>query len=715
MKRFEPFTYIKKYRLLIILLSLLSGILFYLVSMRQQTYTVSAIIEYMNENAGLGKAPDGTEIDTSEIYSVQVMQQVFERMGMEYDSYNLDELRSRVKVEHLMTAEERAMQEAKNSLGEELEKKSGKYLVSFTAKYRDSIHPEAFARQVLDNMIDVYLSSYAENHINGTTVANNISGLDEGNYDYLEMAELMDDSVSKVLTGLTGRVQGNSGFRSSATGYSFNDLYREFQEISEIELPNLFAYILNHKVTKNKEVLTAKYQSRIDSQEIANSAAKAQIKSIDDIIASYVKLMRESGNTEISSDYILDNVHDGYYRDSEDTWLKPDVTVEYDDLLKTYVSNRTNMEYGIIDNEYCQYVIDLYEGRIESGLQIDVKSAGTDVPEGANDKQTVPEEVANADSPEGNGLRADIPSTDTPETGIPDAEVMGVHSLESGIPPAEAAIQADAMVKSLVGRLNQLYQILDDTNREYNEYSGAANVGLVSNIVVTEGIRLALYSCIAVAVFAVLLSMAAVIIGRLGDIFDYHAYTDHKFQIPNKLACDRYMARQGGVSLKENVTCLYLILDHVKDKNRQYGMEACDQMIRKFLELVKAGFEQEGDERFIAMNGLGQFVVFLKDTTETQTRGMMRRLRDETASYNEAADCTIEFRDGIAEAAKEQVYDMKTLLLQALARAKNLSENEQREGDARTWEEEDAVKQAAAAREEAEAGSEEAEDHTEVS
>ncbi len=664
MKRFEPLAYIRKYRMFIIFLSILSGVLFYLVSMRMQSYTVSAIIQYMNDGAELGNAPDGTEIDTSEIYSVQVMQQVFERMGMAYDSYNLDELRSRVKVERLMTEEEKAVQEAKNSLGEELEEKSSKYLVSFTVDHKDSEHPEAFARQVLDNMLDIYLSSFAEKHINGSAVANNISGLDEGNYDYLEMAELMDTSVTNVLNGLTGRVQGNSGFRASSTGYSFNDLYREFQEIAEIDLPNLYAYILNHKVTKNREVLISKYRSRIDSQDITNDAAASQIRSMDNIISSYVNLMRESGNTEITADYILDNVYDSYYKDGEENWVKPDVTVEYDDLLKSYVSNRTTIEYGIIDKTYSQYIVDLYSGRIESGLQIDVEPSGEDKNQEAG--QGTPGQ-------EGGAQEAD------PETLGQGGSAQEMAAVPEAVDPAEAKAQTSGMVRTLVGRLDEMYRILDETNREYNEYSGAANVGLVSNIVVTEGIRLTLYSCIAVAVFAVLLSLMSVIIGRLADIFDYHAYTDHKFQLPNKLACDRYMARQGTSLLRENVSCVYLILEHVRDKNRAYGVDTCDQMIRKFTELVKVSFERAGTDSFIAMNGPGQFVVFLNGITQAQTRELLRQLKNRVDSYNEAAVCTIEFREGVSGTTEEHLYDIKGLLLRALENTNEVPQVTQKE------------------------------------
>ena len=161
MKKFNPWAYIRKFQYLIVAFALLAGIVFYTLVIPFQTYTASAIIEYTNEGASTGLAPDGTEIDTSEIYSVSVMQGVFERMGLDYSEYNLDEFRSRVSVAEIRSEEEIAIQEAQNSQGEEAESKPTKYRISFTGSYADARNPKEFTRQVLDNLIDVYLAEYA--------------------------------------------------------------------------------------------------------------------------------------------------------------------------------------------------------------------------------------------------------------------------------------------------------------------------------------------------------------------------------------------------------------------------------------------------------------------------------------------------------------------------------------------------------------------------
>lgn len=161
----------QKYQFLIVILSLLAGLFFYVYMQRQQTYSATAVISYTNDGAEDGLAPDGSQIDVSEIYSSQVMSRVFERMGLNYDDHNLDELRSRVSINEIVSEEDKAVAEAKNEAGETVESKPTKYYVTFTAKRNDSDQPEKFARQVLDNMLDVYIQTYGENHINTSLAA----------------------------------------------------------------------------------------------------------------------------------------------------------------------------------------------------------------------------------------------------------------------------------------------------------------------------------------------------------------------------------------------------------------------------------------------------------------------------------------------------------------------------------------------------------------
>ncbi|MCI8512993.1 MAG: diguanylate cyclase [Lachnospiraceae bacterium] len=643
MQKFSPLAYIRKFQFLIIFGALASGMVFYGYFASKQTYTVSAIIEYTNAKASEGYSPDGKKIDTSEIYSVSVMQDVFDRMNLAYDSYNLDQFRSRVVVTPILSEEEKAMQEAQNGVGEESTVKATKYMVSFTASRKDSDQPGDFARQVLDNMLDAYLADYAENHIGGGTIVNNLSGLYDGNYDYLEMIETIDEDVRKTIQSLYNRVnmlQNNPLYyhRSVSTGYTFMDLYREFNSIYKTDVPNIYAYILNNRASRDPDILISKYQKRIGDYEISNSAKGSQSNEILRIIESYVRMMRESGNTNITYEYILNDVDDDYYRylqQDEDgnaggNWERPDETVKYDVLLEDYVANSTNIEQDKLNIAYCQYIIGVFSGAAPAANDADVETG----------------------------------SEEAPQTVAPTPEINGT---------------AEAMLDSVISRLNELYHLLDRTMVEYNEYAGAANISLGSNVVLQGGRRLVLYSGVVIVVCSVLLSAVVVVLSRIGEIFHYYVYVDHKFQLANRSACDRYMEGYSNRILPESFSCIAVIADDVRQKNEQYGVEACDGMLRRLIEILQSAFASVGDS-FISVNGLGQFIIFVKNISYGQAESCMRYAASVVNGYNESAECKISYRYGITESRHDSIYQIKMLMLKAIEKCSRPEESTVRAG-----------------------------------
>lgn len=378
MKKFQILRYLKKYQLLIALVSLAAGISVILYAKNKQTYTAATIIEYTNEKAKEGLAPDNTKIDVSEITSSNLMRVVMDNLEVDYSQYNLDDLRSRIQVKDIISEEEKAVQEAKNEEGEVYEIYPVKYLVTFTAKNTEG---KEFARRILSELMDVYTTAYGEAHVNSSAETNGTSDIFTKGYDYIEMMEVIQDSINNTMGKLSEKDTMNPKFRSNQSGYSFKDLYNEFGQLRDSMVSNVFAQILDNQVTKNKDVLLAKYQKRIDELALNQSSDSSEIESIDGIINSYVGMMKKSGNTNITYEYILDNVYDNFYTDDLGVQHGQDQTVEYDKLLKDYVANRENYEDAIIDGVYYQYIIDTYQTEKEipvpsgmnAGVEADIK------------------------------------------------------------------------------------------------------------------------------------------------------------------------------------------------------------------------------------------------------------------------------------------------------------------------------------------------------
>ena len=290
MKEFRLLSYIKQYQILIVLFSLTMGILFYSYFSGKQTYTASAIIQYRNPEAVQGLAADGTEIDVTEIYSSEVMTRVFEKLGLNYSENNMDAIRANVRVEAAQSKEEETVQEALNEKGEVVEDKPTSYLVSYTVAARDVKDAAGFSKQILNAMLNAYVETYAENHVNKKIPLYSVDGIYDKDYDYIEMVEILDEAVKRALEQLG--YKNNTDFRSADTGYSFADLRREFSLLRDIDILNTFSYVLGNQITKDQNILISKYENRIKNAKLKNNGSSAESRGVDEIIEAYVAMMR---------------------------------------------------------------------------------------------------------------------------------------------------------------------------------------------------------------------------------------------------------------------------------------------------------------------------------------------------------------------------------------------------------------------------------------
>ena len=98
MKELDVFRYLKKYRALIAGFSILAGIVFLLVAqLRIQQYTAATVIEYTGSRAAEGLSPDNTPIDTTEIYSTNLVAQAMKALDMERHDALLMEMAEEIR------------------------------------------------------------------------------------------------------------------------------------------------------------------------------------------------------------------------------------------------------------------------------------------------------------------------------------------------------------------------------------------------------------------------------------------------------------------------------------------------------------------------------------------------------------------------------------------------------------------------------------------
>lgn len=652
MNDFKFFSYIKKYRTAIVLVSIAMGLLFYAYFSGKQSYTASAIIQYRNSEAVQGLAADGTEIDVTEIYSAEVMTKVFEKLGLNFSENNMDAIRAGVRVEAIQSEEESTVQEALNEKGEVSEEKPTMYLVSYTVSSRSVQNAADFSKQILNVMLSTYVETYAENHVNSQIPLYSVAGVYDKDYDYIEMVELLDSAVSRALDQLS--YKESIDFRSADTGYSFSDLNQEFSLLDTIDIPNAFEYVLGNKVTKSQDILLSKYENRIRTALLENDAKLSESDGIDEIIDTYVEMMRSSNNTDFTHEYILGEVYDNYYNISEDTRQKVDETTEYDDLMNNYVGRNTEYEHTLIDIAYNEYILDVFSGNVNEGDGVSIH-----VSEDARD------DVAQ-DVVDGTQGSSDDGSAESVDEGSASGGMEAPERAprEVIVSSQESQNEAYRIIKDLNEKVDMLYQQTIATNSEYNRYAGAENIAIMTDTAVAPKLNLLIYAVLTVAIFGVIGCVAAVVIGRTLEIIDYYMFVDKSLNIANRAGCDRYIAKHSKRPLSNDFVCVSIKVPDIELKNRTYGREKCDSMMADFCKIIRDVFPN--DMAFIAKNDIGHFVVFLNDSTSEQARAYMHEIGGRCSAYNRENPCGIAYLCGIACSGKSHIYDIRRLLVESI-------------------------------------------------
>ena len=354
MKNFQIMRYLKKILPIIVIICVLATYAINFKLKNSNTFVASEVIHYNDPAAEQGLTPTGSKLDVNEIKSSAVMSKVVDRMGLT-GIYSVDSLISRISITPLPDEDKIAQKEAKLEEGEEYVYEPSTYVVSFTATNNEGTE---FARTILDETLDVYFAEYSQKYVNVAPAKNVIDNIENENYDYIEIVEMIDTGIDETLNTLYQRMDQTPYYRATKTGVSFNDLADEFSYIRHVKLSDLFSKIYKYQITKNKTVLISDYTTRIDNNDISNTKEESIVEDTVAVIDAYVEKMRESGNTNITYEYILDNVHE---RNLTDSFAPGDQTVTYDELIYGWREHNEKKEHSIIDSAYCQYVIDTFQ------------------------------------------------------------------------------------------------------------------------------------------------------------------------------------------------------------------------------------------------------------------------------------------------------------------------------------------------------------------
>lgn len=602
MKNFQILRYIRKLLPLIIVFCLFATYAIHFKLSSSNTYIASEVIHYNDEQAEKGLAPTGEKLDVNEIKSSAVLSKVVDRMGLT-GIYSVDSLISRIDITPLPDLDKVAQKEAKLEEGEEYIYEPSTYIVSFSATNSEG---SEFARTILDETLDVYFSEFSQKYVNMAPANNTIENLNKENYDYIEMMELIDTSIDETLTTLYQRMEKGAYYRSTQTGASFSDLADDFNYLRQVKVSALFSKIYKYQITKDKQVLLSDYATRVDNNNISNAKEVSIVDDVVTVIDAYVEKMRESGNTNITYEYILDNLHERNLQD-----YAGDQTVTYDELIYSWRDHNEIKEHQIIDSAYCRYIMNTFS-----------KCTGVCGDEECRASELTCTELHNENY-------------------------------------SRIKEEVDSEIETLVNELTALYNTTTKTNDEYNAFLGASYISVLSSASVKESVNVKLYTLIAFFFLMILCCGGAIVLGRTGDIVNYIFYTDHLTGLNNRAYFDKYLKSMDKKLLDNGVVYCLVDLANLVLINSEHTRETGDEIIKMFTLYLKESFGK-ADASFI-YNGNGSFVIMVNNSdyiTVEDIIGLFKLRLDEREDYR---NIRIEYKVGIAEVFKENQTARKLL------------------------------------------------------
>lgn len=495
MKNFDLLRYLKKWALLIVAILAAGCFLVYQFLSSNQSYTATAVIQYTNEQASAGLNADGSIIDPSEITSASVINRTIEQLGL---TVSTDSIRSKLTVRELISDDEESRKEAIIHNGEEYEYHPTLYQVSFTVHEKDA---EDYARSVLDSVLSNYFDYYGETHVNSDLFPNNAVNVSVSNYEYIDCVEMLRNNANESIAYLNKKAEELYGFYSVKTGYSFSDLAASYEYLTNNALNDLYAYILHHKLVKNRDVLVDNQNNTVLRYRIQSSSLTNNLSKVKSIVNKFGRKTLDGSSVsprnqgEDSSDaQILSNVVQNLPSEGMDAGL--DRTTTYDKLIEHYADLQTQLIDIAIEQEKAQEILNTYK---------DVSS-----------------------------------NTD---------------------PSSKEARWASQRIDALADQFTELYDLAVITINEFNQVISANNIAIKSSVVVTEKLNLKLYLLLAVVLFLFVGCFFAIFLGRLGDFVDYTLYVDKKTGLPNRERCDDAIESYNSKALNRPFSCIVLQLD----------------------------------------------------------------------------------------------------------------------------------------------------------
>ncbi|MDE6426316.1 MAG: lipopolysaccharide biosynthesis protein [Ruminococcus sp.] len=262
--------------------------------------TLTALVSFTYDGIEKGLDPAGQDFNKEMIKNPVVIEKALTNLGLPLD--NLDDIRNGINIQGIIPTD--AMDKIltyknvyENANSNNLQAAQAmldvyyfptEYKVSFN--YSGTSFNRNTAVEVINKILEEYKSYFFDIYGYNETLGNSITALDISSYDYSEAIEVLKTSLNTMSTYLQQLSKDDkTRFRSSVTGYTFDDLYEAIETLKSIDLDKVSSYVNVNNLTKDKNTSIAYYEYRINELNRRKSSIEEQLASVKDSINAYEK------------------------------------------------------------------------------------------------------------------------------------------------------------------------------------------------------------------------------------------------------------------------------------------------------------------------------------------------------------------------------------------------------------------------------------------
>ena len=249
-------------------------------------------------------APDGSELDVSQITSSYVLQDALRGVTLSED-ISIAALRNNISIERMLTEDSRRQQEiAKQMLAD---KNSAAYaqlqsiklsyvnqiIVSLSNGFRegdegDKIYlPDDELRLLLDRILVSYNDYLAMTYADLMLPGDEISVIDTEHLDIMESVDMLRLALANLYDYCDSKSDEIKAYRSYRDGRSLEDLMETLQTARDVNVEYLYSDITASSVAKDREAMIAKYRFQMREAQTKLDVVNEQIAQTAETLKNY--------------------------------------------------------------------------------------------------------------------------------------------------------------------------------------------------------------------------------------------------------------------------------------------------------------------------------------------------------------------------------------------------------------------------------------------